>query len=110
LKMYEESIHVTDTFRFDLLKVNSYEKIFILYFKTQRYEQGVQYLFAHKDLLDIVHELGFDFYVDQLLDVNYTHSVRYDGALYYCRESEPDTMANCRPDIQIDFYMDFGEY
>ena len=110
LKMYEESIHVTDTFRFDLLKVNSYEKIFMLYFKTQRYEQGVQYLFAHKDLLDIFHELGFDFYVDQLLAVNYTHQARYDSALYYFRKSEPETMANSTPDIQIDFYMDFGEY
>lgn len=110
LKMYEESIHVADTFKFDLLKVNSYHRIFLLYLKTQQYEKGLQFLFAHKDMLDILHQIGFDFYIDQLLAVSYTDQGRYDSALYYFRKSEPEARANSVPDVQIDFYMDFGEY
>jgi len=110
LKMYEESIHVADTFRFDLLKVNSYHRMFLLYSKTQQYEKGVQFLFAHRDMLEILHELGFDFYIDELLAVNYTQEGRYDSALYYFRKSAPDATTNGVPEAQIDFYMDFGQY
>jgi tetratricopeptide (TPR) repeat protein len=110
LKMYEESIHVADTFKFDLLKVNSYHRMFLLYSKTQQYEKGVQFLFAHRDMLEILHELGFDFYIDELVAVNYMHQGRYDSSLYYFRKSAPDATAKGVPENQIDFYMDFGEY
>ena len=110
LKMYEQSIHLADTFRFDLLKVNSYHKIFLLYLKTQQYEKGLQFLFAHQEMLDILHELGFDYYVRELLAVNYTEQGRYDSALYYFRKAEPEATAKGVPETRFDFYMDFGEY
>ncbi len=110
LKMYEQSIHVADTFRFDLLKVNAYHRIFLLYMKTQQYKKGLQFLFAHQEMLDILHDAGFDFYVGELLAVNYTDQGRYDSALYYFRKAEPEATARGVPENQFDFYMDFGEY
>lgn len=110
LKMYEESIHVADTFRFDILKINAYHKIFLLYLQTQQYKKGLQFLFAHQEMLDILHELGFDFYLGQLLATNYMQQGRYDSALYYFRKAEPEAAAKGVPENQCDFYMDFGEY
>jgi tetratricopeptide (TPR) repeat protein len=110
LRMYEESIHVADTFRFDLLKIDAYHRMFLLYSTTKQYEKGVQFLFAHREMLEILHVLGFDPYIDELVAVNYTQQGRYDSALYYFRKSAPDAIAKGVPESQIDFYMDFGEY
>ena len=110
LKMYEKSIHTADTFRFDLLKVNAYHKTFLLYLKTQQYEKGMQFLYAHRDMLDILHKLGVNYYINELLAVNYTKQGRYDSAMYYYRKSEPEALANAEPDFLFDLDMNFGEY
>jgi tetratricopeptide (TPR) repeat protein len=110
LKMYDESIHMADTFRFDLLKANAYHRTFLLYLKTQQYEKGMQFLYAHPDLLDIMQKIGVNYYLHELLAVNYTKQGRYDSAMYYFRRSEPEALANAEPDFLFDFDMNFGEY
>ena len=110
LKLYEQSINYADTIKFGLLKVNGYHRIFLLYLQTQEYKKGVQFLFAHQEMLNILKELGFEFYIDQLLASSYTQQDRYDSAYYYFRKAEPDVAAHSIQENQFDFYMDFTDY
>lgn len=110
LKMYQQSINVADTLRFDLLKFNGYHRTFLLYLKTQQYSKGLTYLYSHPDMLTILREAGFDFYVGQLLATNYTEQGRYDSAYYYFRRAEPEAVASGVAENLFDFYMAFGEY
>jgi len=110
LKYYERSINTADTFRFDLLKFNGYYRIFLLYFHTQKYKEGLQYLFAHQGMLDILREAGFEYYIGQMLATNYTEQGRYDSAAYYFRKAEPEAILHGTPETLVDFFMDYGNY
>ena len=110
LKYYERSINTADTFRFDLLKFNGYYRIFLLYFHTQKYKEGLQYLYAHQGMLDILREAGFEYYIGQMVATNYTEQGRYDSAAYYFRKAEPEAVLHGTPETLIDFFMDYGNY
>lgn len=110
LRFYERSISTADTLHFDLLKFNGYYRICLLYFNTQEYKKGLEYLYAHKGMLDILESAGFDFYIGELVATNYTEQGRYDSAAYYFRKSEPEAVQHGSPQNLYDFYMDYANY
>ena len=110
LKLYEKSINTADSFRFDLLKFNGYYRIFLLYFNTQEYKKGLDYLYAHRSMVDVLEQAGFDYYIGQMVATNYSEQGRYDSALYYFRKSEPEAMQHATPESLYDFYMAYGHY
>ena len=109
-KLYERSIRTADTLHFALLKVNGYNVMFLLYLKTRQYQRGLQYLFSQADMLKYLREAGFNFYLDQLLAVNYSQQGRYDSAYFYFRRAEPEVAHKWVLENQFDFFMDFGDY
>jgi tetratricopeptide (TPR) repeat protein len=109
-KMYEHSMSMADTLHFSLLRVNAYHRMFLLYLQTRQYQRGIQYLFAHRQMLDLLREVGFDFYLSELMAVNYTQQGRYDSAYYYFRRAEPEAVTKWVPENRFEFYMEFGDY
>jgi tetratricopeptide (TPR) repeat protein len=109
-KMYEHSTLMADTLHFSLLRVNAYHRMFLLYLQTRQYQRGIQYLFAHRQMLDLLREVGFDFYLSELMAVNYTQQGRYDSAYYYFRRAEPEAVTKWVPENRFEFYMEFGDY
>lgn len=110
LDMYEQSIRLADTLHFPLLKFNSYFRIFSMYMHDNEYAKGMTYLQSHREVVDILNEFGFGFYVHQIYGMAYSEQGKNDSALYYFHLAEPDIVGKSIPETQYDFYSAFGEF
>ena len=109
-KMYNQSMLMADTFHFSLLRTNTYNRMFLLYLKTRQYKRGLEYLLAQVQMLKMFRDAGFDFYLDELMAVNYTQQGEYDSAYFYFRRAEPEAVTRWVPENRFDFFMEFGDY
>ncbi|HEX3934888.1 MAG TPA: hypothetical protein VHW43_09440, partial [Puia sp.] len=109
-KMYNRSMLMADTFHFSLLRTNAYSRMFLLYLKTRQYKRGLEYLLAQVQMLKVLRAAGFDFYLDELMAVNYTQQGKYDSAYFYFRRAEPEAVTRWVPENRFDFFMEFGDY
>ena len=110
LEMYEKSITLADTMHFDLYKVNSYLYIFQMYFRANQFRKGVDYSNQHPALMDIVHQAGLQFIIDEMYGSAYSDMGRFDSAAFYFRRAEPLMEAKINVLDKAEFYGEVGKF
>ncbi|HTI09383.1 MAG TPA: hypothetical protein VL832_12530 [Puia sp.] len=110
LKMFESSIAVADTIRFDLYKINSYINIFSMYFSADQYAKGISYLREHREVENYMKKAGLSFFTDEAFGVAYTGMKKFDSAYYYFKKTESDFEKRGSAYMKSDFYEKFGDY
>jgi tetratricopeptide (TPR) repeat protein len=110
LKVYQQSLALADTLHFAPYKINSYFRVFNLYYQSKQYVRAEQYLRSQREMLDYMAHFGYDFYPLQIQAAALTEEGKYDSALYYFRESEPLVVERANIDVKVGFFQSFGDY
>jgi tetratricopeptide (TPR) repeat protein len=110
LKMYERSNALADTLHYALFKINSYFRIFSMYYQSNEYLKGYQYLLAHREMLDYLDHLGYRFYFAQLKAIALADEGKYDSALYYFHQAGPAIEQQGSVEMRFEFDKSFGDY
>lgn len=110
LKMYENAIALADSLHYDLFKLDPYFRIFNMYFNSNQYVKGFNYLKDHQSILMFLQNSGYQFYIDQLYAMSLTEQGRFDSAGYYFRRAEPEMEKRGNPEVHYNFYTSFGDF
>ena len=109
LKMYENAIALADSVHYDILKIDPYFRIFNMYFNSNQYVKGLDYLKAHQQVITILEGLGYKSFIDQVFGMSFSQQGRFDSADHYFRLAEPDMEKKGSPSAHFDFYSAVGE-
>ncbi len=110
VKVCEQSIALADTLHYGLFKINSYFRIFNMYFQANEHVKALKYLNSQREMLDYLIHFGYNFYPAQIKASAFTEEGRYDSALYYFRLEEPMAAERGSIDVKTGFYQAFGDY
>jgi len=110
LKMYEKAIAFADSLHYDLLKVDPYFRIFNMYLNSHQYVKGYNYLMDHQSIVVFLHNIGFQFFLDQQYAMSLAEQGKFDSAGYYFRRAEPDMERRGSPVAHYFFYTAKGDY
>src|ERR1700754_192866 len=109
LKMYEYAIALADSVHYEILKIDPYFRIFNMYFNSNQYAKGLNYLREHHQLITILEGLGYKSFIDQVYGISFSDQGRFDSADYYFRRAEPDMEKKGSPSAHYDFYSALGD-
>jgi tetratricopeptide (TPR) repeat protein len=107
---YEHAIQLADTIRFSLVKIDSYFGMFDTYFKSGRYQKGMDYFQQHPVVSDYLRRAGMQYVIDGIYADAYMDMGRYDSAAYYFDREGPQVEANANAPAKADFYDEIGEF
>jgi tetratricopeptide (TPR) repeat protein len=110
LKMYERSNALADTMRYQFFKINTYFRIFSMYYSTNQYQKGYQYLMVHPEMLYYLEHLGYGFYLWELKAIAFADEGREDSARYYFQLAGPAIEARGNLEMRYEFNQSIGDY
>jgi tetratricopeptide (TPR) repeat protein len=110
LGSYEHAIRLSDSIRFDLVKIDSYFGIFDTYFKSGQYQKGMDYLQQHPVVSDYLRRAGMQYAIDGIYADAYVAMGRYDSAAWYFNRESPEVEAKANAPSKADFYDEIGEF
>lgn len=110
LRMYERSLALTDTLHYDMMKFNSYVRIFNMYFLNNQHQKALRFIQEHPVELDKLRILGFQFFIDEAYAMSYSEQGKDDSANFYFRKAEPGVEQNAGPELRFGFYTAFADF
>ena len=110
LKMYERSNSLADAMRYQFFKINTYFRIFSMYYSTNQFQKGYQYLMAHAEMLYYLEHLGYGFYLWQLKAIAFADQGRDDSARYYFRLAGPVIEERGNLEMRYEYSQSIGDF
>jgi tetratricopeptide (TPR) repeat protein len=107
---YEHAIQLADSIRFSLVKIDSYFGMFDTYFKSGRYQEGMDYFQQHPVVSDYLRRAGMQYVIDGIYADAYMDMGRFDSAAYYFDRESPEVEAKANAPAKADFYEEIGEF
>ncbi|HEY4110396.1 tetratricopeptide repeat protein [Puia sp.] len=110
LTMYQHSLLLADTLHYDLFKINSYFRIFSMYYQSKEYVKGFKYMQGQREMLEYLDHLGFGFFLGVVKAMAFSEAGKLDSAEYYFRASQPNVLARGSYEMRYEFYQSFGDF
>jgi tetratricopeptide (TPR) repeat protein len=110
LRMCEHSIALADSLHYNLFKINSYFRIFNMYFQGNEYVKAYRYLTAQPGMSDYLIHVGYSFYPLEIKAAALAEEGLYDSAFYYYQLAAPLVLERGNTEVKTDFFVLFGNY